>query len=71
MEPYLILCCFIKHDKVGISRGKMQMCIILEELSTKNSKYSRDILQPFYIIDKTANDLILKQIFFVNALVNL
>ncbi len=47
-----------------------EVCIIFQTPSANKPKYAPKILQQLYIIDSTASNLILQQVFFANALIN-
>lgn len=47
-----------------------EITIILQALSTKKSKYAKEILRQMHIFDTTIANLILKNAYITNILVN-
>lgn len=71
MEAYLTLFYSIKYGNVCFFQGTMrEMCIILQVSSANKPKYAQKMLKQLHIMDITASNLILQQVFFANVLVN-
>ncbi|MCJ1465963.1 hypothetical protein MMC07_004582 [Pseudocyphellaria aurata] len=72
MEPYLTLCCAIKHGDTGLLRTAIrEVCIVMPAPSASKPKYAKALLRQVHIIETTAADPTLQEAYLANTLVNL
>ena len=72
IEAYLSLCYLIKWEDIGFLKDVIQeIIIIFQSPSAKKPKYAKQMLRQMHIPDTIAADLVLKNAYIANALVNL